>query len=111
LFGVRGTGKSTFLRKQLFESEEEYIYIDLLLPKTEDRYRKAPELLSSDIQAIEEIEGKFVVVGEVQKFPKILDIVHKLIVERSYCFALAGSSARRLKKGGSYLLAGRAFIN
>ncbi len=57
-------------------------------------------------------EGKreWVIIDEVQKAPKLLDIVHKLIKERRFKFALTGSSARKLKRGAANLLAGRAHV-
>jgi predicted AAA+ superfamily ATPase len=45
---------------------------------------------------------------EVQKVPKLLDEVHKLMEERRIQFALSGSSARKLRREGANLLAGRA---
>lgn len=45
---------------------------------------------------------------EVQKVPALLDEVHRLIESRRLRFALTGSSARKLKRGGANLLAGRA---
>lgn len=46
---------------------------------------------------------------EIQKLPMLLDEVH-LLIERnkSLRFILTGSSARKLKRGGANLLAGRA---
>lgn len=52
----------------------------------------------------------WVVIDEVQKVPALLDLVHKLIKEKQFKFALTGSSARKLKRGAANLLAGRAFI-
>jgi predicted AAA+ superfamily ATPase len=50
-----------------------------------------------------------VVIDEVQKVPALLDEVHWLIENfRSVRFALCGSSARKLKRGGANLLGGRA---
>jgi len=54
---------------------------------------------------------EWVVIDEVQKAPKLLDVVHSEIEKRKIKFALTGSSARKLKKGGANLLAGRAFVN
>jgi uncharacterized protein len=51
-----------------------------------------------------------VVVDEIQKLPKLLDIVHSLIEKTNKYFILTGSSARKLKYGGANLLAGRAFV-
>lgn len=53
-------------------------------------------------------EGTWVVIDEVQKVPILLDEVHRLMEERHLKFLLSGSSARKLKKGASNLLAGRA---
>jgi predicted AAA+ superfamily ATPase len=107
LFGPRGTGKTTFLRS--FFADKKPLWIDLLDPKTEDRYARSPETL------IHEVEGsrgglEWVVIDEVQKLPKLLDSVHFLIEKKGLKFALTGSSARKLKRGSANLLAGRAFV-
>ena len=47
-------------------------------------------------------------IDEVQKIPKLLDEVHRQIEKKGRHFVLTGSSARKLKKQGSNLLAGRA---
>lgn len=52
----------------------------------------------------------YVVIDEIQKVPKLLDEVHRLIEETDKIFILTGSSARKLKRGGANLLAGRAFV-
>jgi len=106
LFGARGTGKSTLLR-QTFPTKE-VLWLDLLDPEVEKRFLLRPSLLA------EQVEGsgaKWVVIDEVQRAPRLLDMVH-LIIERSRSvrFALTGSSARKLKRGGANLLAGRASV-
>ncbi|RJQ58452.1 MAG: ATP-binding protein [Desulfobacteraceae bacterium] len=45
---------------------------------------------------------------EIQKIPILLDEVHRLMESRRFRFALCGSSARKLRRGGANLLAGRA---
>lgn len=51
------------------------------------------------------------VLDEVQRVPKLLDEVHFLMEEKGYKrFVLSGSSARKLKRGGVNLLAGRAIL-
>ena len=50
----------------------------------------------------------FVVLDEVQRIPLILNEVHRLIETNKTKFILTGSSARKLRKGGENLLAGRA---
>lgn len=49
-----------------------------------------------------------VIIDEVQKLPALLDEVHRLIESRKFRFVLTGSSARKLKRSGANLLAGRA---
>lgn len=52
---------------------------------------------------------KIIVIDEIQKLPKLLDEVHRLIEEQGARFLLTGSSARKLRHGGANLLAGRAW--
>jgi uncharacterized protein len=108
LFGARGTGKSTLLN-QLFDlsQSEKILYLDLLDPEVEKDLSVHPERLLEYVQSQKGIE--WVVIDEVQKIPKLLDVAHKLIFERKVKFALTGSSARKLKRDSANLLAGRAF--
>lgn len=71
------------------------LFIDLLKDETEQRYWNNPDLLLSDIQAR---KYKWVVIDEVQKIPKLLDIVHLAIEEHKFKFILTGSSARKLRR-------------
>ena len=48
------------------------------------------------------------IIDEVQRIPEILNEVHRLIEARACRFVLIGSSARKLRRGGTHLLAGRA---
>lgn len=113
LFGARGVGKTSLLR-ELF-SEQRVVWIDLLDPTQEDRYQVDPGSLIQRIEgAIEKPE--WVVIDEVQRAPKLLDVVHLLIEapwnrSRAVKFALTGSSARKLRRGAANLLAGRAYTN
>jgi len=107
LFGARGTGKSTLVKSIIHQSEESTLWIDLLKETDEERYGRHPDLLSHDL-----LGTKYdrVVIDEVQKAPKLLDIVHLEIEKnKNLQFILTGSSARKLKRGGANLLAGRAF--
>lgn len=104
LFGPRGTGKSTWLRKQLPKA----LWFDLLrLPLVLELTRQ-PESFRSRVEALP--TGSWVVVDEVQRMPALLDEVHSIIAEhgKRYRFALSGSSARKLKRLDVNLLAGRA---
>jgi len=107
LFGARGTGKSTFLRHHF--AGRNVLWIDLLRPEVEDRFAVRPELLAEQIAARQDPSG-WVVIDEVQKVPRLLDVVHSQIESTGARFALTGSSARKLKRGSVNLLAGRAFV-
>ncbi|MBI2217788.1 MAG: AAA family ATPase [Candidatus Rokubacteria bacterium] len=50
----------------------------------------------------------WVVVDEIQRLPDLLNEVHRLIESRRLRFVLTGSSARKLRRRGVNLLAGRA---
>jgi len=102
LFGPRGTGKSTWLERVLPEA----FRLDLL---DTSLYLE----LSRDPHRLEALAGgrgeeAWVVLDEIQKVPALLDEVHRLMGSRHWRFALCGSSARKLKRGGANLLAGRA---
>jgi predicted AAA+ superfamily ATPase len=103
LFGPRGTGKSTWVRLHYPEA----LYIDLLAPDAFRRYQATPEYLSQLLSARR--DAKTVIIDEIQKVPQLLDVVHQLIeTYPDVQFILTGSSARKLKRGGVDLLAGRA---
>lgn len=104
LFGARGTGKSTFIKDRFALNS---LYLDLLDPALEDRLSRNP----NDLHVIVgDSSPEWIIIDEVQKAPRILDIVHSLIESRKQKFILTGSSARKLKRGGANLLAGRAFV-
>ena len=107
LFGGRGTGKSTLLRSSF--SEKVTLTIDLLDLQLEEAYSKNPMLLKEVVLALPK-EKTHIIVDEIQKIPKLLDVVHLLIETTDKKFIMSGSSAKKLKKGGANLLAGRAFV-
>ncbi len=103
LFGPRGTGKS-FLIKSLFPQA---LCLDLLDQETFRNYASHPERLRELIAANPGIQP--VIIDEIQKIPALLDVVHQQIEEQpARQFILTGSSARKLKRAGVNLLAGRA---
>lgn len=107
LFGPRGTGKSTLLKKRFNQSQ--CLWLDLLDSLIEERFFRNPSELYAIVKALPQ-EILYVVIDEIQKVPKLLDEVHRLIEETDKVFILTGSSARKLKHGGANLLAGRAFV-
>lgn len=107
LFGARNTGKSTLLRH--FFNKKTSFWIDLLNPDEEERYARDPMSFKQEVLALNE-QIKYVIIDEVQKLPKLLDLVHYLIEHTNKIFIMTGSSARKLRHGGANLLAGRAFV-
>lgn len=100
LFGPRGTGKSSWVRRAYPDAA----YIDLLEDEIYRRLLTHPDSLSDLLPP----GSATVILDEVQKVPAILDEVHRLIEKKKHRFILTGSSARKLKKQGTNLLAGRA---
>jgi predicted AAA+ superfamily ATPase len=111
LFGARGTGKSTLINgligKALKKNKKLKIeFIDLLDTDQYENLILRPALLREQIEAS---KPDLVIIDEIQKIPGLLDIVHQLIEKyKNIKFGLTGSSARKLKRDGANLLAGRA---
>jgi predicted AAA+ superfamily ATPase len=102
LLGVRGVGKSTWVQAMLpqakrFDLLDTGLYHDLL---------REPSTFAMMLDGAK--PQSWVVVDEVQRLPGLLDEVHRFIESRRLRFALLGSSARKLRTGGTNLLAGRA---
>ena len=105
LFGPRGTGKSTWLKTTYPDA----FYIDLLDMSVQTAFLVAPEKILHVVRALK--DGTDIIIDEVQMVPEILSGVHILIEEkRGWRFILTGSSARKLKRSGADLLAGRALL-
>jgi predicted AAA+ superfamily ATPase len=105
LLGPRGTGKTTLLTHVLPDA----LFVNLLDP---ERYRSLsarPERLRELVLGAEGVSD--VVVDEVQRVPELLNVVHDLIESGPPVrYVLTGSSARKLRRGGVDLLAGRAVV-
>lgn len=104
LLGPRQTGKSTLLRQWFGDA----LWFDLLDQRTALSIARDPGYFADAVQA--QPPDRWIVVDEVQRAPQLMDEVHRLIELRGYRFALSGSSARKLKRGGANLLAGRALV-
>ncbi len=105
LFGPRGTGKSLWVKHVYPHAHR----IDLLDPEVFRVYASRPERLGEIVSAV--LGKRTIIIDEVQKAPGLLSMVHKLMEEdRSIQFILTGSSARKLKRTGVDLLAGRALL-
>jgi predicted AAA+ superfamily ATPase len=101
LFGPRGTGKTTWLKKAFPDA----VYLDLLESELYTRLTASPGSLE---RFIPDAGPCRVIIDEVQRVPELLNEVHRLIEKKNFCFVLTGSSARSLRKKGVNLLAGRA---
>jgi uncharacterized protein len=104
LFGPRSTGKTTLLR----EVFDQGAIINLLKSSVYLSLSGNPALLVSMVREIRK-RHPVIVIDEIQKLPVLLDEVHNLIEAEGIRFILTGSSARKLRKGGVNLLAGRAW--
>ena len=105
LFGPRGTGKTTWI-KQHFRTAS--AYYDLLQTSESLRLNRDPSAFGKECADLP--AESWIVVDEVQRAPLLLDEVQRLIEEKHLCFVLSGSSARKLRRGGANLLAGRAEV-
>ena len=106
LFGPRQTGKSTLVNATFTKKVWK---INLLMTDQFLKYSKHPERLR--LEALEKIERegiRRVFIDEIQRVPDLLNEVHFLIEKTGCQFLMTGSSARKLRKGGINLLAGRA---
>jgi len=101
LFGPRGTGKSTWVQALAPEA----LRVDLLKESTYVELAGHADRLESMADGK---RASTIIIDEVQKLPGLLDEVHRLIESRSFRFVLTGSSARKLRRSGINLLAGRA---
>lgn len=102
LLGLRGAGKSTWIKSELpdaqrFDLLDEGLYQELLAD---------PEPFAGALRRLD--PESWVVVDEVQRLPGLLNEVHRFTEERGLRFALLGSSARKLRAARVNLLGGRA---
>ncbi len=101
LFGPRGVGKTAWLHRQFPGA----LFFDMLDHQVYTQLLAAPQRLGDQIP-----QGyrDWVVVDEIQRVPELLNEVHRLMESRRLRFVLTGSSARKLRRRGVNLLAGRA---
>ncbi|MCP4153722.1 MAG: ATP-binding protein [bacterium] len=102
LFGPRGTGKTTWVNHE-FKNAHRFNLLDESLYQS---YLADVSQFANQLRALE--PGSQVFVDEIQRLPNLLNEVHRFMEEQNLHFILSGSSARKLKKSGINLLAGRA---
>lgn len=103
LWGPRQVGKTTLLH-QLFPKA---LYFDLLDPRLYEEMTLNPSLLKERVLSDTKRVGP-VIIDEIQKVPRLLDVVQHLMTKDKIQFVLSGSSARKLVRGAGNLLGGRA---
>ncbi len=104
LFGPRQTGKTTLINS-IFKDK---VYkINLLQSDQFFKYSKTPSLLRREVMEKKK-SITHVVIDEIQRVPELLNEVQYLIDSTSLFFIMSGSSARKLKRGYTNLLGGRA---
>lgn len=114
LFGARGVGKTQLCEgylDRLIAGGHEVMKYDLLHNETYQKFLKYPHIFRAEV--IERAKSGMplmVFVDEIQKVPALLDEIHSLYqtYRKTVRFLLSGSSARKLKRIGANLLAGRA---
>ncbi len=105
LFGPRGTGKTTWLHDVLPGA----LLVNLLRPEVYREMSARPERLRELV--LGNPDRRDIVIDEVQRVPELLPVVHDLIESAlDVRFVLTGSSARKLRRGSTDLLAGRALV-
>jgi predicted AAA+ superfamily ATPase len=106
LLGARQTGKTTLIR-QFIKPDISYSFATA---HSRQRYESNVSLLEAEL--IEQIkslpESPIIFIDEVQKIPRVMDMVQNIIDNKLAKFILTGSSARKLKLGHEInLLPGR----
>jgi predicted AAA+ superfamily ATPase len=105
LLGPRGTGKTLWTQRTYPGA----LRVDLLEPAVHRELAARPERLRALIEGSPRV--RTVVIDEVQKVPELLSVAHALLEERRrLTLVFTGSSARKLRRGGVDLLAGRAVM-
>lgn len=85
--------------------------VDLLQP---EHFRLSAKAFEAHLKSLPP-EMEWLVVEEIQRSPELLNVVHRWLTQSAgkpgrLRFALTVSSARKLKRGGANLLAGRANV-
>lgn len=101
LLGPRQVGKTHLIHHEFSDIQ----FFDLLDQDIYQRLLRRPRLLGDELDP----DARIVVIDEIQKIPALLDEVHRILnSSKQTKFLLTGSSARKLKRSGVNLLAGRA---
>ena len=100
VLGPRQTGKSSMIRQAMKVDRT----FNLLDQSTFTNLSRHPSSLRESLQE----SDRLVAIDEIQKLPRLMDEVHLMIEEEGRRFLLTGSSARKLRRTHTGLMAGRA---
>ena len=111
LLGPRQTGKSTLL-EGLFghippDRQLRYFF---QLPQERARIEEDPETILREVEAKRINQPLPLFIDEVQKNPKVMDVLQYLIDKKKIVLAACGSSARKLRTLGANWLPGRVHL-
>ncbi len=114
LLGPRQVGKSTLLKQVACA-----LRISLVSPRVRAKYERDPALLADEIRALPRPPSTasgpetrpVVIIDEIQKIPKLMDVAQEVLDDNLCMMILTGSSARRLRRGDALnLLPGRVHM-
>ena len=104
ILGPRQVGKSTLCR-----SLKPHKIVNLADEESYLAYAKDPSQLRRELLRVR--EPQLILIDEIQRVPKLLNVVQAIIDENpAHRFLITGSSARKLKRGEANLLPGRIIL-
>ena len=111
LLGPRQTGKTTIL-EEIFASfpEKQKLKFYFQLPTERETIEADPEKILRVVEAQSTTKPIFLLIDEIQKIPKIMDILQFLIDKKKIILAASGSSARKMRTLGTNWLPGRIHL-
>jgi predicted AAA+ superfamily ATPase len=111
LFGPRQTGKSTLLEDIFseFPSDRTLRYY-FQLPSERERIESDPEIILREAAAKGEHQPVYLFIDEIQKIPRVMDVLQYLLDKKKVILGATGSSARKMKNFGTNWLPGRVHI-
>ena len=109
VFGARGVGKTSWLQSRF--ADQRVLWIDLLDEDIFEQYSLKPNSLDAELEE-RKVSGSLpsmVVIDEVQRVPRLLNVAQKWIQREKLIFILTGSSARKGSEKLSAGIIGRSF--
>lgn len=112
LLGPRQTGKSTLLARVFAQlPTEQQLHYYFQLPSERERIEADPESMVREVEARWSGVPLYLYIDEIQKIPKVMDVLQFLIDHKKVVVAASGSSARKLRVLGANWLPGRVHLH